>query len=542
VRRRRGLAIAGLAAGIVALAAPGPAAAGIGDPDPTFSGDGKQIGVGGSGRMKDVVVDSQGRIVVAADFNPTPVGDTGDFAVVRYLASGVLDASFGGGDGIVNVDVTGTGVSDDPQGVALDAQGGVIVAGSSTSSPMSNTAVVRLTPAGVPDPAFGGGDGIFFQDFNPAGNDSLDDVAVDPQGRVVATGDLGNAGAANAFTLRLTNQGTLDTSFSAPDGFDSLNVMNMTSSTDFSEGIALDSAGRIVIAGETRILANQENFFAARYLPTGELDGSFTSDAATIPGRSVHDLSTGAPPAQSDGAEGVAIASGDRPVMVGYAQRVTTDGDFAVLRLTSAGARDGSFGAGGAAYVDFGGSEFGEGIAIDGAGRTVVTGVVDIGLNQMPIARLLPSGLLDPAFSGDGKAPVDLGPQFDPGESVTIDRGGRPVAVGAAAQGMGAEWAITRLEGVPRCAGRVPTITGTPGKDKLKGTKAKDVISGGNGRDTISGLGKADTICGEAGGDRLIGGKGNDRILGGAGADTLIGGPGGKDRLKGGKGRDTETQ
>jgi Ca2+-binding RTX toxin-like protein len=57
------------------------------------------------------------------------------------------------------------------------------------------------------------------------------------------------------------------------------------------------------------------------------------------------------------------------------------------------------------------------------------------------------------------------------------------------------------------CAGRQPTIYGTPGPDRIQGTMAPDVIAALGGDDTV------------------IGGLGNDIICAGAGNDTLLGGP-----------------
>ena len=524
----------GLAVGAVAALGAGVAGAAMGDLDPGFSGDGKLVQDVTQGGAEDVVTDSENRILIAADVDGPGV-DTGDFAVARYLPNGALDPSFAG-DGILTLNLAGGTAGDHANAIALDSQGRVVVGGSSGEASTAQTAVVRLTTAGAPDPSFGGGDGIFLQDFDGANADFVDDLVVDSADRIVATGPLG-AATRNALTLRLTSQGTLDPGFSAPDGFDSLNV-NTVSSDDASRGVAIDSLGRIVIAGVTDITQGEENFFAARYLTGGTLDTSFATNPL-IAGRSITDASAGVAPNQSDGAEALAIAAGDRPLLAGFAE--TTGADMAVLQLTTGGTRDASFGGNGVASVDFGGTEFANGIAIDGAGRPVIAGAVDIGPAEFVVARFLTSGNPDTSFSGDGKTNTDVGPANDFAESVAIDRGGRIVAAGATAT-MFSDWALARYEGVPRCAGKIPTLTGTPGKDKLKGTKRKDVISGGGGKDTISGLGKADTICGEAGKDRLLGGKGNDRLLGGKGNDTLIGGPGGKDRLKGGKGKDVQRQ
>jgi Tol biopolymer transport system component len=118
---------------------------------------------------------------------------------------------------------------------------------------------------------------------------------------------------------------------------------------------------------------------------------------------------------------------------------------------------------------------------------------------------------------------------------------------------------------LPRCAGRIATIIGTPGRDNIKGTKSKDVIVALGGDDTIYSYTKADVICagpgrddidagdnGEGGGSDLVmagpgddrvtlgpelgrafGEGGNDLLLGSKGGDALYGGPG-NDVLRGG--------
>ena len=91
----------------------------------------------------------------------------------------------------------------------------------------------------------------------------------------------------------------------------------------------------------------------------------------------------------------------------------------------------------------------------------------------------------------------------------------------------------------PLCAGRMPTVVGTPGADVLRGSAFADVILTQGGKDTVNALAGADVVCGGPGKDVLRGGPGKDKLLGQAGKDKLIGGKG-KDKLKGGAGRDVE--
>jgi hypothetical protein len=88
-----------------------------------------------------------------------------------------------------------------------------------------------------------------------------------------------------------------------------------------------------------------------------------------------------------------------------------------------------------------------------------------------------------------------------------------------------------------RCGGRVATVIGTKGRDKLRGTRAADVMVALGGRDDVRGRGGADVVCGGGGPDRLAGGGGADRLLGGGGRDRLAGGAG-TDRCLGGSGAD----
>lgn len=91
----------------------------------------------------------------------------------------------------------------------------------------------------------------------------------------------------------------------------------------------------------------------------------------------------------------------------------------------------------------------------------------------------------------------------------------------------------------PLCAGRFPTVVGTPGKDVLRGSAFADVVLAQGGNDTVKGLGGNDIVCGGPGRDMVYGGKGRDKLLGQAGKDKLFGGKG-KDKLKGGAGRDVQ--
>ena len=68
--------------------------------------------------------------------------------------------------------------------------------------------------------------------------------------------------------------------------------------------------------------------------------------------------------------------------------------------------------------------------------------------------------------------------------------------------------------GGPLCDGKVATIVGTEGADRIAGTPGADVIVGLGGRDRVDGAGGDDRVCGGGDADVLRGGAGDDRLFG----------------------------
>jgi Ca2+-binding RTX toxin-like protein len=82
---------------------------------------------------------------------------------------------------------------------------------------------------------------------------------------------------------------------------------------------------------------------------------------------------------------------------------------------------------------------------------------------------------------------------------------------------VGGLWVIPALpaEAAPRCFGKVATMVGTSGSDRLRGTNGNDVIVGRGGHDLIRSGGGKDRICGSGGDDVLLAGSGKDLLDGG---------------------------
>lgn len=126
-----------------------------GAPDTTF-GSGGVVSTDFGGDLDfaaAVALQTDGRIVVAG-VEGDDSGAGRDFALARYTAGGGLDATFGSG-GRVTTDFGGD--MDDAQGVAVQPDGRIVVAGSViTAAGSRDFGVVRYLPDGRLDPSFGG--------------------------------------------------------------------------------------------------------------------------------------------------------------------------------------------------------------------------------------------------------------------------------------------------------------------------------------------------------------------------------------------------
>ena len=107
------------------------------------------------------------------------------------------------------------------------------------------------------------------------GNDVAVSVAIDSQDRIVAAGDHPDDYFAVA---RYEPDGDLDGSFGDGGKVDT----NFGSPALHARSMAIDSGGRIVVAGERN--AFHWKFFLARYEPDGDLDGSFGDGGKVITG------------------------------------------------------------------------------------------------------------------------------------------------------------------------------------------------------------------------------------------------------------------
>jgi uncharacterized delta-60 repeat protein len=280
--------------------------------DTSFSGDGLVYTDFGytSDQIYSIALQADGKIVVAGYMYAV----SADIAVARYNPDGSLDTTFGGGDGWVH---TGLGTSHDVgYALAIQADGKIIVAGSTYVNLSYDFALVRYLPDGSLDTSFAG-DGLLNTDFN--GDDDIAySMALQADGKIVLAGSTEDAYYDNDFALaRYNPDGSLDTDFG-----DNGLVTTDLSSSDHGEGIILQADGKIVLCGMVSTGGSEYDFVVARYLPTGNLDTTFGDGSGWV----ATDFS-----GDTDHAYSVALQRDGKIVVAGYTNN-GTDTDFAIAR------------------------------------------------------------------------------------------------------------------------------------------------------------------------------------------------------------------
>lgn len=405
-----------------ALAAPG-------DLDPTFDLDGKvttAVGIG-TAMGQGVVQQADGKLVVAGD-------GSGDFGVVRYLADGSLDPDFDG-DGIVT---TNFGSSDRALGIALQADGKLVVVGDVLVAGNADVGLVRYEDDGSLDATFGGGDGMVTTPIGAA-TDSGNAVRIQSDGKIVVAARTFGGATYDLAVVRYDDVGTPDPSFGGGDGMVTVDL----GGTDNVEDLLLDPVtGAITVTGY--ITSGGSDLFVARFDAAGTLDPTFDGDG-------IRTIDTGV----TD--QGLAIVAGDAG---GVYVAGILNGDFAVLALDAAGALDPAFSGDGMVTTIFTASEIESATALvrQGDGALVAAGLVGPGTNRtFGLVRHAPDGTLDATFGTGGTVTTDFTAATDVPLAMLLQGDGKIVVSGAAQVGS-FHMAVARYENDPVV---LPTATAT---------------------------------------------------------------------------------
>ena len=439
--------------------------------------------VRGSAEAEDIAIDPSGKILVVGWRN---IGVDADLVIWRYNPDGTLDTSFGGKGYVVHNNAAGGNKNDFGRAITIDSSGKILVAGQSwgASGNFYDMVIWRYNPDGTLDTSFNGTGYVVHH--NAAGGDGDDygrDIAIDPSGRILVTGyswngttykmaiwcyssngsidttfgtngvvthsgwgfgenrgeaiaidssgkilvgGWGNGTSGYDMILwRYNSDGTIDTTFGSGLGFVSHNNAAGGNGNEYVEDIAIDSSGRILVAGSSLASGGDYDMVIWRYNPSGSLDTTFG-------GTGFITYNNAAGGNGNDYAVGILVDSSGKIVAGGHSDRDPTSGvnyDIVIWRYNSDGTLDTTFNGNGITTYDKIArrrwNDYARAIAVDSSGKILVTGHVrevsfEKGIYSRKIWQYNPDGSLDSIIdTGDGY-----------GEDIILDSSGKILITG----------------------------------------------------------------------------------------------------------------
>ena len=229
--------------------------------DSTFGANGKVVGyIEDIELFTDMALAKDGKILVTGQTKNW--GYIGDFNLLRFLPNGVRDNSFGQ-NGIVRTDLNDNRLNENktetPQGLIVLPDSSIVVTGYNTTRPATFT-IVKYRTNGSLDNSFGSGGKV----ITPV--DTLyayaKDILADQAGNLFVTGHVSRGGNNLDFNIaKYYSNGRLDSSF-GKNGIDTTNFLGFS---DVAFASALQTDGKIVLAGSAGTNSSQYSIGLARY-------------------------------------------------------------------------------------------------------------------------------------------------------------------------------------------------------------------------------------------------------------------------------------
>jgi uncharacterized delta-60 repeat protein len=243
--------------------------------DETFGTNGivnHNVGAGGM----EIALQPDGKILVGTGVYSALYN--ADFAVFRFNSNGTIDTTFG----INGVAKSGFGYTEEnPTGMLLQPDGKIVLAGYARNGDINHDiCIARFDSNGTLDPTFDGDGKVITDVFGESTVDIIEGVAIQPDGKLVVAGGRNTSSTfRNAMVVRYNTDGSLDASF---DGDGILFYNFITGNNDQATDVAVQSDGKIIIGTQTA--TDFFNFYLtlARFNPNGTLDDSFDGDGIRV--------------------------------------------------------------------------------------------------------------------------------------------------------------------------------------------------------------------------------------------------------------------
>jgi uncharacterized delta-60 repeat protein len=199
-----------------------------------------------------LAIQLDGKLIVAGQ---AFINGGNDFALARYNSNGMLDTSFSI-DGKVT---TNFGSPNDAAfSVAVQPDGKIVAAGGTVLSRGGDFALARYDSNGTLDTSFGTGGRVTTDISGPS--DSVNSIAIQLDGKIVAAGRTFINGAFHSALTRYNSNGALDTSFGRSGKITAI----FGGSGEGVSSIAVQPDEKIVVAGGVAVNGSGD-FALARF-------------------------------------------------------------------------------------------------------------------------------------------------------------------------------------------------------------------------------------------------------------------------------------
>jgi uncharacterized delta-60 repeat protein len=341
---------------------------------------------------EEMVSQKNGRLVMIGTRSISNVKST--CLVQRVLENGASDPSFGT-SGMIEVSF-GTNIAAVCSELALQPDGKIIFAGSQYGDTLGTYGwfVGRLNSNGQPDTGFGT-NGLVTGLLPLPNKGFIQDLALQPDGKLLIAGGMREALTYKYHGVigRLTSSGALDPSWDG-DGWADLTGKSEMSISAIAIQPLIDGVAKfgVVATGTASGTVAPNDAFVVRYTADGSFDSSFNGGQVfTRPGASALTLIV----------LPVNLPKQAAKILVGG----SFGGDFWLAQLLPDGQVDIGFGGlnfqlPGEVKLDFGGSDFLRGIAVQPDGKFVTIGISG---NRLVLTRHRINGALDGNFSSGVK-------------------------------------------------------------------------------------------------------------------------------------------
>jgi len=334
--------------------------------------------------------------------------------IVRYNSDGSLDTGYDA-DGQFVIGVDNFFVCD----FAIQSDGKVIVVGTTGH----NITLLRyLADSGTLDTTFGT-NGIAVRSFGIDFQTSCKDILLQPDQKILVTGSevTGYSNHTDFFVARFNTDGSSDETF-VGNGFNIIDWSDFPASQfNYGQALAVQPDGKIIVAGVMQDYEGDGQFSFARLNTDGRLDTSFgTNGKGTV---------TVAVPQVYLFRSFVALQSDGKILAASTTTNaLDTNRNLVLTRLNSNGTADTAFGV---VTTDFGNQEVAKGLALQKDGKIVVAGnsSTDTATHFM-VVRYTTGGQLDSTFGASGKVVSDFGTGAESIEGAAMQPDGKLLAVG----------------------------------------------------------------------------------------------------------------